>query len=103
MQERAEKRNSHQDNKGEPSATRNNGNVPPPPFIHPRGRHGFHGFPGIRGACGGRGCMKGGCGAGTWAAPSFEAIMKGWMGEQETGNKENKDNTTGASKKGKHQ
>jgi len=99
MQERAEKRNSHQEKNGEPSATRNSGNVPPPPFIHPRGRHGFRGFPGMRGACGGRGGMRGGCGAGAWAGPAFEAMMKGWMGEQETGNKENKDNTTGASKK----
>jgi len=98
MQERAEKRNSHQEKNGEPSATRNSGNVPPPPFIHPRGRHGFRGFPGMRGACGGRGGMRGGCGAGAWAGPAFEAMMKGWMGEQETGNKENKDNTTGASK-----
>merc|ERR1719245_350737 len=98
MQERAEKRNSHQEKNGEPSATRNSGNVLPPPFIHPRGRHGFRGFPGMRGACGGRGGMRGGCGAGAWAGPAFEAMMKGWMGEQETGNKENKDNTTGASK-----
>merc|ERR1719245_2115301 len=99
MQERAEKRNSHQEKNGEPSATRNSGNVPPPPFIHPRGRHSFRGFPGMRGACGGRGGMKGGCGAGAWAGPAFEAMMKGWMGEQETGNNENEDNTTGASKK----
>merc|ERR1712142_1442228 len=45
------------------------------------------------------GGMRGGCGARAWAGPAFEAMMKGWMGEQETGNKENKDNTTGASKK----
>jgi len=99
IQERAEKRNSHQEKNGEPSATRNSGNVPSPTFIHPRGRHVFRGFPGMREACGGRGGMRGGSGAGAWAGPAFEAIMKGWMGEQETGNKENKDNTTGASKK----
>jgi len=99
MQERAEKRNSRQEKNDEPSATRNSRSVPQPPFFHPRGRHGFRGFPGMRGACGGRGGMRGGFGAGAWAGPAFEAMMKGWMGEQETGNKENKDNTTGASKK----
>merc|ERR1712173_166488 len=63
------------------------------------GRHGFRGFPGMRGACGGRGGMRGGCGARASGGPAFEAMMKGWMGEQETGNNENKDNATGASKK----
>ena len=98
MQERAEKRNSHQEKNGEPSATRNSGNVPPSTFIHPRGRHGFRGFPGMRGACGGRGGMKGGCGAGAWAGPAFEAMMKGWMGEQEKENKEKKENNGNTSK-----
>jgi len=103
MQERAEKKNSQQEKNIESSTTRNSGCLPPPTFIHPRGRHGFRGFPGMRGACGGRGGMRGGCGARAWAGPAFEAMMKGWMGEQETGNKENKDNTTGASKKSNDQ
>merc|ERR1712226_1190185 len=89
MQERAEKRNSHQERNGEPS-TRGSG--PTPPFNSPRGRHGFRGFPGMGRGFGGMGGMRGGCGAGAWAGPAFEAMMKGWMGEQETGNKENKEN-----------
>merc|ERR1712226_1086109 len=74
---------------GEPS-TRGSG--PTPPFNSPRGRHGFRGFPGMGRGFGGMGGMRGGCVAGAWAGPTFEAMMKGWMGEQETGNKENKEN-----------
>merc|ERR1711874_39757 len=99
MQERAEKRNSHHERNGEPS-TRGSG--PTPPFNSPRGRHGFRGFPGMGRGFGGMGGMRGGCGAGAWAGPAFEAIMKGWMGEQETGNnqdKENKENKENKEKK----
>merc|ERR1711962_1888227 len=79
MQERAEKINSHHERNGE-SSTRESG--PTPPFNSPRGRHGFRGFPGMGRGFGGMGGMRGGCGAG--------AMMKGWMGEQETGNKQDK-------------
>merc|ERR1719320_845889 len=75
MQERAEKRNSCQEHNGGPQT----------PFNHPRGRHGFRGFPGMGG-------MTGECGVGAWAGPAFEAMVKGWIGEQETGNKEDKEN-----------
>merc|ERR1711875_161995 len=85
MQERAEKRNCHQKKNGEPS-----GSGPTPPLNSPRGGHRFHGFPGMRG-CGRMGGMRGGCGGRAWAIPAFEAMMKEWMGEQEIGNKENKE------------
>merc|ERR1719317_233972 len=78
MQERAEKRDSCQE--------QNDG--PKPPFNHPRGRHGFHGFPGMGGKFGGVGGMRGECGVGAWAGPVLQAMVKGWIGEQETGNKE---------------
>jgi len=39
---------------------------------------------------GGMGGMRGGCGAGAWAGPAFEAMMKGWMGEPQMVNPENK-------------
>merc|ERR1719317_1494276 len=82
MQERAEKRNSCQEQNG----------APKPPFNHPRGRHGFRGFPGMGGKIGGVGGMRGECGVGAWAGPAFEAMVKGWIGEQETGKKEDKEN-----------
>merc|ERR1712173_365800 len=88
MQERAEKRNSQQEKNGEPT-TRGSG--PTPPFNFPRGRHGFRGFPGMGRGFIGMGGMRGGCGAGAWAGPAFEAMMKGWMGEQETGSKQDKE------------
>merc|ERR1712013_373696 len=40
----------------------------------------------------GVGGMRGECGVGAWAGPAFEAMVKGWIGEQETGNKEDKEN-----------
>jgi len=98
MQERAEKHRSFQkkENGDSTSAT-------PPPFGCPRrgrGMHGFGGMPGMGhmrggfggmgGMRGGMGGMRGGCGAGAWAGPAFEAMMKGWMGEPQMGNKENK-------------
>jgi len=46
---------------------------------------------GIRGGFGGIGGMRGGCGARAWAGPASEAMMRGWMGEQETRKKENKE------------
>merc|ERR1712013_732307 len=82
MQERAEKRNSCQEQNGGPK----------PPFNHPRGRHGFRGFPGMGGKFGGVGGMRGECGVGGWAGPAFEAMVKGWIGDQETGYKEDKEN-----------
>merc|ERR1712013_115616 len=82
MQERAEKRSSCQEQNGGPK----------PPFNHPRGRHGFRGFPGMGGKFGGVGGMRGECGVGAWAGPAFEAMVKGWIGDQETGNKEDKEN-----------
>merc|ERR1719318_486777 len=36
------------------------------------------------------GGIRGGCGAGAWAGPAFEAMMKGWMGEPQMGKQENK-------------
>merc|ERR1711874_540854 len=106
MQERAEKRNSCQEKNTEQSTV---GCEQTPPFNSPRGRHGFPGtrggfggMGGMRGGCGGMGGMRGGfggiggkrggCSARAWAGPAFEAMMKGWMGEQETGMKENKEN-----------
>merc|ERR1712002_272518 len=54
-----------------------------------RGR-GMHGFGGMRGGMGG----MGGCsGVGAWAGPAFDAMMRGWMGEQPTGNQENQQQT----------
>merc|ERR1739842_91527 len=99
MQERAEKRNSRKEKNTEQST---GGCEQTPPFNSPRARHGFNGFPGMRGGFGGMGGMRGGCGgmrggfggiggmrggcsAKAWARPAFEAMMKGWTGEQETG------------------
>merc|ERR1712013_387923 len=91
MQERAEKRNSRQEQNGGPK----------PPFNHPRGRHGFRGFPGMGGKFGGVGGMRGECGVGAWAGPAFEAMVKGWIGEHETGNKEDKENNENKENKDK--
>merc|ERR1719312_1817757 len=44
------------------------------------------------GKIGGVGGMRGECGVGAWAGPAFEAMVKGWIGEQETGKKEDKEN-----------
>jgi len=65
-------------------------------------RGGFGGMEGIRGGYGGMGhmrggfggmeAMRGGCGGRAFAIPAFEAMMKGWMGEQRIGNTENKEN-----------
>eukprot|EP00090_Calanus_glacialis_P045022 TRINITY_DN8123_c0_g1_i2.p1 TRINITY_DN8123_c0_g1~~TRINITY_DN8123_c0_g1_i2.p1 ORF type:complete len:514 (-),score=192.21 TRINITY_DN8123_c0_g1_i2:143-1684(-) len=97
MQERAEKNRSQQEKENGESAR-----ASPPMFGCPRDRHGMfhgrgmHGFGGMRGAgemrggFGGMGGMRGGCGAGAWAGPAFEAMMKGWMGEPQMGNQENK-------------
>merc|ERR1719320_621179 len=35
--------------------------------------------------------MRGECGVGAWAGPAFEAMVKGWIGEQVTENNENKE------------
>ena len=43
-----------------------------------RGRGGFGGMRGMRGGCG----WNGWAGPGAWAAPTFDAMMRGWMGEQ---------------------
>merc|ERR1719347_1193305 len=82
MQERAEKRSSCQEQNGGPKT----------PFNHPRGRHGFRGFPGMGGKIGRVGGMRGEYGVGAWAGPAFEAMVKGWIGEQETGKKDDKEN-----------
>ena len=97
MQERAEKHRSQQEKENGESAR-----ASPPMFGCPRDRHGMfhgrgmHGFGGMRGAgemrggFGGMGGMRGGCSAGAWAGPAFEAMMKGYMGKPQTGNQENK-------------
>eukprot|EP00092_Neocalanus_flemingeri_P048250 GFUD01054983.1.p1 GENE.GFUD01054983.1~~GFUD01054983.1.p1 ORF type:complete len:323 (-),score=131.45 GFUD01054983.1:114-998(-) len=50
---------------------------------------------GMDGKRGGMGGMRGGCGASAWAGPSFDAMMRGWMGEQEMGSQENKTGSNG--------
>jgi len=100
MQERAEKSRSRQGREQADPATggqSGRGTVPPPPFGFPgRGRgmfrgRGMHGFGGMRGGMGG----MGGCsGVGAWAGPAFDAMMRGWMGEQPTGNQENQQHTS---------
>merc|ERR1719320_2277229 len=55
-------------------------------------RGGFGGMGRMRGGFGGMEGMRGGCGGRAWAIPAFETMMKGWMGEQEIGNKENNEN-----------
>merc|ERR1711915_221793 len=82
MQERAEKsRSRHEKDKGNSSGLPAGGNVPPPPFGFPgRGCGMFRGrgFGGMRGMGPLRGCS----GVGAWAGPAFDAMMRGWMGEQ---------------------
>merc|ERR1712236_89152 len=82
MQERAEKsRSRHEKDKGNSSGLLAGGNVPPPPFGFPgRGRGMFRGrgFGGMRGMGPLRGCS----GVGAWAGPAFDAMMRGWMGDQ---------------------
>jgi len=86
MQERAEKSRSRQENAD--ATAGQSGAVPPPHFgFGGRGRgmfrgRGMHGFGGMRGMGG----MRGGCGVGAWAGPTFDAMMRGWMGEQPMGN-----------------
>merc|ERR1712133_310244 len=85
MQERVEKsRSRHGREQADPAAGQSGtGAVPPPPFGFP-GR-GMHGFGGMRGMGGMRGCS----GVGAWAGPAFDAMMRGWMGEQPMGNQQN--------------
>jgi len=82
MQERAEKSRSRQEkDKGDSSGLPAGGNVPPPPYGFPgRGRGMFRGrgFGGMRGMGPLRGCS----GVGAWAGPAFDAMMRGWMGDQ---------------------
>merc|ERR1711915_570392 len=82
MQERAEKsRSRHEKDKGNSSGLPAGGNVPPPPFgFSGRGRGMFRGrgFGGMRGMGPLRGCS----GVGAWAGPAFDAMMRGWMGDQ---------------------
>jgi len=82
MQERAEKSRSRQEKEqGDSSGPSVGGHVPPPPFGFPgRGRGMFRGrgFGGMRGM----GPMRGCSGVGAWAGPAFDAMMRGWMGEQ---------------------
>merc|ERR1712126_234802 len=89
MQERAEKSRSRQEKEqGDSSGPSVGGHVPPPPFGFPgRGRGMFRGrgFGGMRGMGGMRGCS----GVGAWAGPAFDAMMRGWMGEQPMGNQQN--------------
>merc|ERR1712173_419570 len=55
-------------------------------------RGGYGGMGHMRGGFGGMEAMRGGCGGRAFAIPAFEAMMKGWMGEQRIGNTENKEN-----------
>eukprot|EP00092_Neocalanus_flemingeri_P022656 GFUD01024576.1.p1 GENE.GFUD01024576.1~~GFUD01024576.1.p1 ORF type:complete len:537 (+),score=202.22 GFUD01024576.1:204-1814(+) len=92
MQERCEKSRSRHE-KENVDAPGQSGAVPPPHFgFGGRGRgmfpgrgmslgRGIHGFGGMRGMGG----MRGGCGVGAWAGPTFDAMMRGWMGEQPMG------------------
>jgi len=83
MQERAEKSRARQEKDNADATGGRSGAVPPPPFGFPgRGRgmfrgRGMHGFGG----------MRDGCGVGAWAGPTFDAMMRGWMGEQPMGSK----------------
>merc|ERR1712226_387158 len=102
MQERAEKSRSRQGREQSDPITPGQsgmGTLPPPSFGFPgRGRgmfrgRGMNGFGGMRGMGGMRGCS----GVGAWAGPAFDAMMRGWMGEQPTGDQENQqqsNNTT---------
>merc|ERR1711915_342091 len=82
MQERAEKsRSRHEKDKVGSSGLPAGGHVPPPPFGFPgRGRGFFRGrgFGGMRGM----GPLPGCSGVGAWAGPAFDAMMRGWMGDQ---------------------
>jgi sequestosome 1 len=51
----------------------------------------MNGFGGMRGMGGMRGCS----GVGAWAGPTFDAMMRGWMGEQPMGGQEHKTEDTG--------
>merc|ERR1739838_558584 len=88
MQERAEKSRSRHGKEHADASAGQSGTVPPPPFGFPgRGRgmfrgRGMNGFGGMRGMEGMRGCS----GVGAWAGPAFDAMMRGWMGEQPMGN-----------------
>merc|ERR1719228_2750321 len=88
MQERAEKSRSRQGREQSDPITPGQsgmGTLPPPSFGFPgRGRGMFRGR-GMRGMGGMRGCS----GVGAWAGPAFDAMMRGWMGEQPTGDQEN--------------
>merc|ERR1711892_420105 len=85
MQERAEKSRSRHGKEQVDASAGQSGAVPPPPFGFPgRGRgmfrgRGMNGFGGMRG-------MRGCSGVGAWAGPAFDAMMRGWMGEQPMGN-----------------
>merc|ERR1739838_699060 len=85
MQERAEKSRSRHGKEHVDASAGQSGAVPPPAFGFPgRGRgmfrgRGMNGFGGMRG-------MRGCSGVGAWAGPAFDAMMRGWMGEQPMGN-----------------
>jgi len=91
MQERAEKSRSRNEKEHADATSGQSGPVPPPHFgFGGRGRgmfrgRGMNGFGGMRGM-GGMGGMRGGCG---WAGPTFDAMMRGWMGEQPLGEQGN--------------
>merc|ERR1711915_629300 len=82
MQERAEKgRSRHEKDKVGSSCLPAGGHVPPPPFEFPghgRGMFRGRGFGRMRGMGPLRGCS----GVGAWAGPDFDAMMRGWMGDQ---------------------
>jgi hypothetical protein len=91
MQERVEKsRSRHERENADASAGQS---VPPPHFGFPgRGRgmfrgRGMNGFGAMRGmgGLGAMGGMRGCSGVGAWAGPTFDAMMRGWMGEQPMG------------------
>merc|ERR1711892_312976 len=88
MQERAEKSKSRHGKEHVDASAGQSGAVPPPPFGFPgRGRgmfrgRGMNGFGGMRGMGGMKGCS----GVGAWAGPAFDAMMRGWIGEQPMGN-----------------
>jgi len=115
MQERAEKsRTRHEKENGNSTEGQSgSGSVPPPPPPHfqhfgfggrgrgmfrGRGMHGFGPIPMGMGpnAARGMGGMRGGCGVGAWAGPAFDAMMRGWMGEQPMGNQQDPSETNGS-------
>jgi len=99
MQERVEKsRSRHERENADASSGQS---VPPPHFGFPgRGRGMFRGrgFGGMRGmgGMGGMGGMRGCSGVGAWAGPAFDAMMRGWMGEQPMGNPGNQSESNSA-------